>query len=220
MKAIVLFSGGLDSTVLLAIALNRGCQCHALSFDYQQRHRVELDAACAIAQHYGIDHSVIVFDRTVFAKSSSFLVSDTPASGIPSTYVPARNTLFLAYAAGQAEMIGAEEIYLGSNTHDHAGYPDCRPLFVEAFQKVLNVATQQAVEGRPPQLVTPLLHMDKADIIRKGKELQAPLHLTLSCYAPPGAGLHCRQCDACRLRQEGFAATGIEDPTQYCDFLT
>jgi 7-cyano-7-deazaguanine synthase len=213
MKAIILFSGGLDSTVMLALALKTGRECIAISFDYGQRHRVELEHAAQIAQYYQVQHRIIKIDLSVF--SSSSLLSDVSvpknrsfteinSGGIPSTYVPARNLLFLAYAMGQAELYGAQEIYMGPNAMDARPYPDCRPVFLEAFQQVMNVATKQAVEGAPPRLVTPLLHWDKEEIVRQGRVLGVPLNKTFSCYSPTPLGEPCQVCDACTLRKSAF----------------
>lgn len=211
MRAIVLFSGGLDSTVMLAKAIAEGRSCHALSFDYGQRHRRELEAAKAITAHYQIPHHIIRIDPTTFALSS--LVSDlevpkgrTPkeidAAGTPNTYVPARNTLFLAYALGQAEILGAQEIYIGVNSLD-GNYPDCRPDFINAFQGLFHVATKQGLQGNSPSLVAPLIGSTKTEIIRLGRALKAPLDLSFSCYDPV-MGAACQQCDACVLRHQGF----------------
>jgi 7-cyano-7-deazaguanine synthase len=215
MTAIVLLSGGLDSTVSLAIALKNGRKCHALGFDYGQRHRVELEYAQKIADYYGVPYRIICIDSSLFETSS--LVSDLSVpknrskeqifSGkIPNTYVPARNTLFLAYAMGQAELLNAQEIYAGPNALD-ACYPDCKPAFLQAFQAVLNVATKQAAEGSPPQLITPLVLWDKAEIIRQGRALGIPFHMTFSCYDPLPTKEACGVCDACVLRADGFAKT-------------
>lgn len=215
-KAIVLLSGGLDSSVLLALALKQGRECYALSFDYGQRHRVELEFAQKIALHYNVSQRIIHIDSSIFKISS--LVSDISvpknrskeeiANGkIPNTYVPARNTLFLAYAMGQAEMLNAQEIYAGPNAFDAGPYPDCTPAFIQAFQGVLNVATKQAVEGTPPRLLTPLINWDKAEIIRQGMALNVPLHMTFSCYDPLPTKEPCGVCDACILRADAFANT-------------
>ncbi len=211
-KAIILLSGGLDSTVILALALAQGRQCFALSFDYAQRHHEELKCAQKIAGYYDIPHRIISIDSLAFGQSS--LVSDLEApylrtpeqiatQGTPNTYVPARNTLFLAYALGQCELLQANEIHFGANCLD-GPYPDCRPAYLEAFQQLICLATKQAVENRPPQLITPLLHWDKSEIIRQGLALKAPLELTLSCYRPLISDLPCQTCDACTLRNEGF----------------
>ncbi len=211
MKAIILLSGGLDSTVMLAKALSEGRKCHALSFDYGQRHKLELTAAAEIASYYGVPHTVIAIDPKSFAGSS--LVSDLPIpqnrnseeisqGGIPNTYVPARNTLFLAYALGQAEILLAEEIYFGANAQDILPYPDCRPAFIAAFQALIQVSTKQAIEGRPPKLITPLIAWTKKEIAACGRSLNAPLHLTLSCYRPVSLREPCGSCDACILRSQ------------------
>ena len=209
-KAVILFSGGLDSTVVLATALANGIECLALSFDYGQRHKVELEAAKKIALHYGVQHKIICIDPETFKTKDSSIVSDTTVqknrsleemqSGkIPSTYVPARNSLFIAYALVQAEIFEADEIHLGPNKLDQLPYPDCRPQFVESFQAVANLATKRAVNGKAPRLVTPLINLDKTEIASLGKRLNAPLELTFSCYDPKGE-VPCGQCDACLLR--------------------
>jgi 7-cyano-7-deazaguanine synthase len=212
-KAVILFSGGIDSTVALAIALEKGRECHALSFDYGQRHRVELKSAKTIADYYGISHQIIRIEPHIFGKTS--LASDEPvpkdrnlkmivSSGIPNTYVPARNTLFLAYTLGQAEVLEAEEIYVGFNDMDNSPYPDCRPAFVKAFQSLIEVATKQSIEGRVPQLLAPIISLNKTEIVKQGLALKAPLHLTFSCYDPTLDGKPCGRCDACFLREEAF----------------
>lgn len=208
-RAIVLLSGGLDSTVVLAMALNQGRECLALGFDYGQRHLIELEHAQKIADHYRVNFRIIHLDSSLFKTSS--LVSDITvpknrskqeiAKGIPNTYVPARNTLFLAYAMNQAELFDAQEIYAGPNALDAAPYPDCTPAFIQAFQSVLNVATKQAVEGKAPRLLTPLIHWDKTQIIQQGIALGVPLNMTFSCYDPLPTQKACGRCDACILRQ-------------------
>ncbi len=214
MKAVILLSGGIDSTVLLALALERGLDCLALSFDYGQRHLIELTSARAICEHYDIPQHTITIDPSAFGHST-LVHTDTPMpdkrslkeieqSGIPNTYVPARNTLFLSYALGQAEIIDATEIHFGMNAQDRVGYPDCRPEFVESFQRLVNVATKQSVEKTPPKIITPLIELNKAGIISLGLRLNAPLELTHSCYNPTKTGLQCGTCDACILRNEGF----------------
>ncbi len=212
-KAIVLFSGGLDSTVMLAMALAEGRECYALSFDYDQRHRQEINAAKALAVHYQVPHQIIKIDVPALTTQllSPMLLSlkgvrqkRSAAAECPGPMFHGRNALFLSFALGQAEMIGAEEIYLGCNAHDYGPYVDCRPVFIEAFQALINVATQQAVDGHPPKLVAPLLKMDKQTVIRKGMELNVPVELTWSCYSPSSTGKPCKLCDACRLRLEGF----------------
>lgn len=212
-KAVVLFSGGLDSTVALAIALEQGRECYALSFDYQQRHRCELEAAKELAAHYEVPHQIFTIDPQALAGSAlttgPFSVSkgrsreEISGSGIPTTYVPARNALFLSYALGQAELLGAQEIYIGANKLDHTGYPDCRPAFLKAYQAMMNTATKQALEGNPPRLVYPLIEMDKAQIIAEGMRLGVTIDRTWSCYSPD-QGKPCGSCDACVLRQEGI----------------
>lgn len=214
-KAVVLFSGGLDSTVILALALSKGRECLALGFDYGQRHLVELEHAQKIAHHYQVEFRIISINSTMFKTSS--LVSSLPVSKhrsmdeiskkIPNTYVPARNTIFLAYAMGQAELINAQEIYTGANALDAVPYPDCSPAFIEAFQAVLNVATKQAMEIQAPKLLAPLLHCDKVEIIRQGRLLNAPLEMSFSCYDPLATKEACGVCDACILRADGFSKT-------------
>lgn len=223
-RAIVLFSGGLDSTVMLAKALEMGRECLAITFDYKQRHFLEIGFAKEIAKHYNILHRVISLDPRSFSRSS--LISDVHMpknrssaeireGGIPSTYVPGRNTLFLAYAVGHAEAFQADEIYFGANCTDNQPYPDCRPAYLQAYQALINLATQQAVEGRAPQLITPWIDFRKNEIVREGLRMNAPLHLTFSCYDPSTEGAHCGRCDACSLRKEGFSLGANEDPTTY-----
>lgn len=215
MKAIVLLSGGVDSCVVLAAALQRGCQCLCLSFDYNQRHKVELEAAKQIAKYYQVQHKIITIDPTAFG--SSALVTDAAMpkgrtaeqmanEGIPSTYVPGRNTLFISYAASQAEVFEAEEIHVGANLLDFHAYPDCRPIYFEKFQQLINVATKQALEGKAPRLATPLIQLTKKEIVKMGAKLNAPLSLTFSCYDPIEKMTPCTQCDACKLREEAFKA--------------
>lgn len=212
MKSIILLSGGLDSAVLLALAKHKGRDCIALSFDYGQRHRLELRAAKNIAKFYGASHRIIKIDYQSFGNSS--LVSGIPvpknsdlnAQEIPSTYVPARNTLFIAFTLAQAELQGAEEIYFGANKDDHIAYPDCRPEYFAAYQTLINVATKQSVETKPPELVTPLLDKTKAEIVAFGNELKVPYHLTLSCYDPTPLGEHCGSCLSCEIRKKAFAS--------------
>lgn len=216
MKAIILLSGGLDSAVVLAMALEKGKTCHALSFDYGQRHKRELLSAQLIANYYHISHKIIKIDPDSFGASSLVSIDKVPknrslqemsSGAIPNTYVPARNTLFLAYALGQAEMLKAQEIHAGMNAMDRYAYPDCRPEFITAFQSLINVATQQAVNGAPPRLVAPLINWNKTEIIKQGLALKAPLHLTWSCYDPSLEDKPCQQCDACLLRQNAFKET-------------
>jgi 7-cyano-7-deazaguanine synthase len=223
--AVVLCSGGLDSTTCIALAIEQGFEVTALSFDYGQRHRVELHAAGRVLEHYGIERHLIC-DIGLFRKiGGSSLTSDTPvpqqrsfeemSTGIPSTYVPARNTIFLSYAIGIAETIGASDIFIGVNALDHTGYPDCRPQFIKAFEHTANLATRAGVEDREKlRIHTPLVDFTKTEIIRLGLSLGAPYHLTHSCYTPTGETA-CGQCDACLLRIQGFQEAGISDPISY-----
>ncbi len=212
MKAIILLSGGLDSTVVLALAIAQKRECYALSFDYGQRHKIELKAAQAIASHFGVDHRILSLPTSAFEGTS--LVSDLPvpkfsdvkiaqSHNIGNVYVPARNTLFLAFALGQAEILGAEEIHFGANIHDYPQFPDCSPEFFNAFQNMANMASRSA---KAPQIQTPLIQMTKAEIVQKGIELSVPLELTHSCYDPSPQGHPCHQCLACLLREEAFLA--------------
>jgi 7-cyano-7-deazaguanine synthase len=212
-KAVVLLSGGIDSTVVLALALSQNRHCTAISFDYSQKNRVELKAAESIAQYYNTPHRIIMIDPAAFINSSLVGSIKPPekrntekmsTEGIPNTFVPARNTIFLSYAMGIAELIEAKEIHFGANCVDHLCYPDCRPAYIEAFQGLLNVANQNGVDGNPIQLNTPLLYLNKKEIIRKGRTLKAPLDLTISCYQPLSLKEPCEICDACIIRNEGF----------------
>lgn len=226
-KSIVLLSGGIDSTILLSLAAAQEEECLALSFDYGQRHRLELHSAKLIAQHYQMAHRIISLDSATFSKtalvdsceeikiSKNRSLDQILTEGIPTTYVPARNTLFLAYAISQAELWQAQKIYFGCNAHDYDCYPDCRPEYVDAINTLMQVATKQAVCGSAPQLNAPLLYMKKGEIIQLGHKQKIPFHLTLSCYDPSSNGLHCGQCDACVLRRKGFQDSGLSDPTQY-----
>lgn len=218
--AVVLLSGGLDSATSLAIAAKRGYRCHALSFNYGQRSTVEIEAARRQARNQEVvEHRVLNLPLGQFGGSaltdSSIDVPESPGEGIPSTYVPARNTIFLSNALAWAEVIGAGAIFIGVNALDYSGYPDCRPEYIEAFQRLVDVATKAGVEGRKITLEAPLIHMSKAEIIRAGTELGVDYADTLSCYQADERGLACGQCDSCRLRREGFAAAGIADPTRY-----
>ena len=213
MKAIVLLSGGLDSTVVLALAKEEGLECIAISFDYGQKHKIELDCAREIAKLYQCDHKVIKIDPNGLSNSSLINDSSVPKGrsrkemmeqGIPSTYVPGRNTLFLAYAAGQAEIHNATEIWTGPNILDHNAYPDCRPEFYKAFQGLLNLATKQAVEGSPPKIRTPLLFWDKKKIVQEARRLNVPIASTWSCYDPGNELVPCGECDACQLREQAL----------------
>ena len=219
--AVVLLSGGLDSATVLAIARAEGRACYALSFDYGQRHRVELEASARVAKSLGaVEHRIMRMDFGGIGGSAltdtSIPVPETPQIGIPITYVPARNTVFLALALGWAEVLSAAEIYIGVNAVDYSGYPDCRPAFIAAFEKLANLATKAGVEGTQTFRVrAPLIHFSKADIIRKGTELGVDYALTLSCYQPDTQGRACGRCDACRLRRDGFKVAGLADPTLY-----
>ncbi len=218
--AVVLVSGGLDSATVLAIARERGHRCHALSFDYGQRHRVELDAARRVATALGaIEHRVLALPIGDFGGSaltdSGIAVPEQPGDGIPVTYVPARNTIFLACALGYAEVLGARDIYIGVNAVDYSGYPDCRPEFIAAFERVANLATKAGVEGAGMRIHAPLIELTKAEIIRRGAALGVDYSMTISCYQPHTDGLACGRCDSCRLRRAGFKEAGTADPTRY-----
>jgi 7-cyano-7-deazaguanine synthase len=216
----VLLSGGLDSATVFAMATRERWRCHALSIDYGQRHRAELAAATKLAQLLGaVEHRTVTLDLRVFGGSAltdtSIDLPRAPAAGIPVTYVPARNTIFLSLALAYAEVREARAIFTGANAVDYSGYPDCRPEFIAAFEKLANVATKRAVEGAPIAIEAPIIRMTKADIIRKGIDLGVDFSLTVSCYDADGEGRACGSCDACRLRREGFAAAGVPDPTRY-----
>ena len=213
-RAVVLLSGGLDSATVLAMARHAGHECHALSLDYGQRHRAELDAARAVAQSLGVaEHRVMRLDMGAFTGSAltdpDIPVPELPGSGIPVTYVPARNTIMLALALGWAEVLDAASIHIGVNALDYSGYPDCRPAFVQAFQTLADVATKRAVDGRPIRIEAPLIHLSKAEIIRRGAALGVDYALTVSCYQADASGLACGRCDSCRLRRQGFEQAGI-----------
>lgn len=219
-KAVVLLSGGLDSATTLAIARNQGFDCYALSFRYGQRHEAELNAARRIAHALGaVEHRVIGIDLGQIGGSAltdhSIEVPDQPTEGIPVTYVPARNTIFLALALGWAEVLDANTIFIGVNAVDYSGYPDCRPEFIEAFEKLANLATRAGVEGRHFQVKTPLIHLTKAQIIQEGVRLGLDYGLTISCYDADAEGRACGVCDSCRIRKAGFEAAGVADPTHY-----
>jgi 7-cyano-7-deazaguanine synthase len=219
-RAVVLVSGGLDSATVLALAAASGARCHALTFDYGQRHRVELDAARRVARQLGAaDHRVVKLDIGWMGGSAltdtRIAVPQESTPGIPVTYVPARNTIFLSIALGWAEVLDARDIYIGANAVDYSGYPDCRPEFIRAFEDLANLATRAGVEGQGFQVHAPLMHMSKHEIIRTGSGLGVDYALTLSCYDPDAGGLACGRCDACRLRAQGFAEAGIADPTRY-----
>lgn len=220
-KAVVLLSGGLDSATTLAIAREAGHDCHCLSIDYGQRHRSELDAAARVAQALGAAaHKVVRIDLGAVGGSALTdraiaLPVDGVRPGIPVTYVPARNTIMLALALAHAEVSGAQHIYFGANAVDYSGYPDCRPEYMLAFERLANLATKAAVEGRPLKLHTPIIELSKADIIRRGVALGVDYALTVSCYQADAAGLACGVCDSCRLRRAGFEQAAIADPTRY-----
>ena len=223
-KAVVLLSGGLDSATTLYIAGKKGFSVHAMSFRYGQQHAQELESASAVAEAAGvIDHVTISLDARLFKGSALTGPAAVPenrspdemAELIPPTYVPARNTVFLAIALSYAEVIGARDIFIGVNAMDYSGYPDCRPEFITAFQRLADVATKEAVEGNPARIHAPLLNMTKAEIIRRGLELGIDYSLTHSCYNPDTDGRSCGRCDACILRLKGFRENGIQDPATY-----
>ena len=221
-RAIVLVSGGLDSATTLALARQRGFACHALSFDYGQRHRVELVAADRLARTLGaVEHRTVPIDLSAFGGSAlTDTRIDVPETGvaadvIPVTYVPARNTVFLALALAWAEVLEARDIFIGVNAVDYSGYPDCRPEFIAAFERLANLATRAGVEGATFTVHTPLIELSKAEIIRCGIDLGVDYGETVSCYQPDPSGAACGVCDSCRLRREGFRAAGVSDPTRY-----
>ena len=219
-RAVVLLSGGLDSATTLAIARAEGCDCHCLTVDYGQRHRIEVVAATRVARALGAaGHRVIALDLAQFGGSAltdpGIAVPQAPTPGIPVTYVPARNTIFLSLALAWAEVLDAQDIYFGANAVDYSGYPDCRPEYMRAFEAVANLATKAAVEGRTLALRTPVIALSKAEIIKRGTALGVDYSLTVSCYQPTGDSAACGRCDSCRLRRAGFEAAGIADPTRY-----
>jgi len=219
-RAIVLLSGGLDSATALALARADGYACYAMSFRYGQRHAIELEAAARIARALGVvEHRIVTIDLAAFGGSAltdrSIAVPETPTTGIPITYVPARNTIFLSYALGWAEVLGARDIFVGVNAVDYSGYPDCRPEFVAAFETLANLATKAGVEGDRFRIRAPLIDLTKADIIRRGVALGVDYAQTVSCYQPDERGAACGVCDSCRLRRAGFIEAGIDDPTRY-----
>jgi len=223
-RAVVLLSGGIDSTTTLAISIAQGHEAYALSFDYGQRHQIEMEAARRVANSLGAkEHRVAKIDLRTFGGSALTADVDVPkqrsereiAHGVPVTYVPARNTIFLAYALAWAEVISASDIFLGVNAIDYSGYPDCRPEFIKAFETLANLGTKAGVEGRRFQIHTPLIKFSKAEIIRKAVELGVDLSLTHSCYDPSPEGLACGECDSCVLRLKGFGEAGMKDPVRY-----
>lgn len=219
-KAVILVSGGLDSTTVLSMALSQGYECHTLSFDYGQRHRSELEAAQRVSEAAAVkDHKVVKLDLGAIGGSAltdrAIDVPEYETSGIPVTYVPARNTVFLSIALGWAEVLGASDIFLGVNAVDYSGYPDCRPEYISAFESMANLATKAAVEGQQLSIHAPLISMTKAEIVSAGLALGVDYSQTVSCYQASLEGLACGKCDSCRLRAQGFIEAGVKDPTRY-----
>ncbi|MFP4244813.1 MAG: 7-cyano-7-deazaguanine synthase QueC [Ectothiorhodospira sp.] len=219
-KAVVLLSGGMDSATVLALARAEGFECHCLSFRYGQRHQAELRAAADLAKHLGaVDHRVVDLNLGLFGGSAltdaAIRVPESPGQGIPVTYVPARNTVFLSIALAWAEVLGARDLFIGVNAVDYSGYPDCRPAFIQAFENLANLATKAGVEGEGFHIRTPLLEWSKAEIIRRGAAAGVDFARTVSCYQADEQGRACGVCDACRLRAMGFAEAGLPDPTRY-----
>jgi 7-cyano-7-deazaguanine synthase len=219
-RAVVLLSGGLDSATVLALAREQGLECHALSVAYGQRHHVELQAAANVARALGArEHRVMQVDLANIGGSAltdhSMAVPTTATTGIPVTYVPARNTIMLSLAMAWAEVLEAREIHIGVNAIDYSGYPDCRPEFIDAFEELAALATRAGVEGEKLSIKAPLIHMSKAQIVREGMRLGVDYALTVSCYQADPSGAACGLCDSCRLRREGFVLAGISDPTRY-----
>lgn len=218
--AVILLSGGLDSATVLAAARDAGFECHALSVSYGQRHLAEIEAAARVAAALGaVQHRVMDVNLAGIGGSSltdlSQDVPEAPSTGIPSTYVPARNTLFLSLALGWAEVLEAHDIFVGVNAVDYSGYPDCRPEFIDAFERLATVATKAGVEGQGMHIHAPLIDLGKNEIIKLGTQLGVDYAMTVSCYQADGSGAACGRCDSCRLRREGFEAAGITDPTRY-----
>jgi len=219
--AVVLLSGGLDSATTLAIACAEGFACHAVSFDYGQRHRAELVAADRVARALGaIEHRTMRIDfagigGSALTDNSIAVPENAPSNGIPVTYVPARNTVFLSLALGWTEVLNAADIFIGVNAVDYSGYPDCRPEFIKAFENLATLATRAGVEGHPFKIHAPLISLTKAQIIQRGIALGVDYSATVSCYQADGEGRACGKCESCRLRREGFAAAGVADPTRY-----
>jgi len=219
-KAVVLVSGGLDSATVLAMANSDGYECYALSFDYGQRHSAELESAKKVAETFNaVEHQVLHLDLNVFGGSAltdtSIDVPTSEAEGIPVTYVPARNTIFLSMAMAWAEVLKADDIFIGVNAVDYSGYPDCRPEFIKAFEHMANLATKVGVEGHHLQIHTPLIDLSKAQIIQAGLQKGVDYAITVSCYAADDQGRACGECDSCRLRRKGFEDAGVADPTKY-----
>ncbi|MAE04301.1 MAG: 7-cyano-7-deazaguanine synthase QueC [Porticoccaceae bacterium] len=219
-KAVILVSGGLDSTTVLSMAMDQGYQCHTLSFDYGQRHRSELEAAQRVSRAMAVkEHKVVRLDLGTIGGSAltdvTIAVPESETEGIPVTYVPARNTVFLSIALGWAEVLGANDIFLGVNAVDYSGYPDCRPQYIAAFETMANLATKATVEGQNLSIHAPLINMTKAEIVQAGMALGVDYSQTVSCYQASLDGLACGKCDSCRLRQQGFIEAGVKDPTRY-----
>jgi len=219
-RAVILLSGGLDSATVLALAREQGLDCHALSVAYGQRHHVELEAAASVARALGArEHRVMQVDLANIGGSAltdhSISVPTTATPGIPVTYVPARNTIMLSLAMAWAEVLEARELHIGVNAIDYSGYPDCRPEFIDAFERLAALATRAGVEGEKLSIKAPLIHMSKAQIVREGTRLGVDYALTVSCYQADATGAACGLCDSCRLRREGFVLAGISDPTRY-----
>ncbi|MBA2929470.1 7-cyano-7-deazaguanine synthase QueC [Pseudomonas sp. CCUG 57209] len=219
-RAVILLSGGLDSATLVAMVRAQGYSCYTMSFDYGQRHRAELNAAARVARDLGvIEHKVVGLNLGGMGGSaltdSTIDLPEAPSEGIPVTYVPARNTVFLSLALGWAEVLNARDIFIGVNALDYSGYPDCRPEFVESFERMANLATKAGVEGQGFRIQAPLQNMSKADIVKAGVGLGVDYALTVSCYQADEGGSACGKCDSCRLRAEGFKMAGITDPTRY-----
>ena len=219
-KAVILVSGGLDSSTVLAIAARQGYECYTLSFDYGQRHRSELDAAIRVSESMSVvEHKVIKLDLQAIGGSAltdtTIAVPEKETAGIPVTYVPARNTVFLSIALGWAEVIGANKIFVGVNAVDYSGYPDCRPEYIASFEAMANLATRAGVEGNHLSIEAPLIDMTKGQIIQAGLELGVDYSQTVSCYQASSDGVACGKCDSCRLRAQGFFEAGVKDPTRY-----
>jgi 7-cyano-7-deazaguanine synthase len=220
-RSVILFSGGMDSATVLAMAKDEGNECFSLSFDYGQKHRAELDASSKLAAEMGVvEHRVITLDMGQLGGSAltdqQIAVPEAGGGGIPVTYVPARNTIFLSLGLAWAEVLRADSLYAGVNAVDYSGYPDCRPEYIAAFQAMANLATKRTVEGKQLEIRTPLIDMSKAQIVELGSKLGVDFGQTVSCYSADDSGAACGHCDACELRREGFAGAGIPDPTRYC----
>ena len=220
MKAVILLSGGLDSATILAIAKDHGYQCYALSFNYGQRHCAELIAAAKIAKAFAVvEHKTIDLDLTQIGGSAltdnKIDIPESPTEGIPITYVPARNTIFLSYALAWAEVMDINNIFIGVNAVDYSGYPDCRPEYIQSFERMANLATKSGVEGTKLTIHTPLIDLSKAEIIKQGNRLNVDYSLTISCYQVDEDGISCGVCDSCRFRKEGFENAKVSDPARY-----